>query len=280
MYSLTLPRVLTVLLLAVGACASSLTAQTTPYHLFNPVPAAEMGEMNTDRPDTTESPFTVPAGHFQMEISMFDMARDLDEGVRTETWIYGQANLKVGLLRNVDLQFIMDSYTHVRTADGGDVTDKTSGFGDLTLRLKTNLWGNDGGRTAFGLMPYISIPTYTDVSSEEVQGGLIVPFSVSLTERLSLGMMVQADVVYDAESFGHDIEWVHSASLGISITDSLGTYLELVGIAGEDTAYRALFDCGITYAITDNLMFDAGVRIGLNRAAEDFGVFSGMSVRF
>jgi len=30
----------------------------------------------------------------------------------------------------------------------------------------------------------------------------------------------------------------------------------------------------------DNLMLDCGVRIGLNRHAEDFGLFTGFTVRF
>ena len=36
----------------------------------------------------------------------------------------------------------------------------------------------------------------------------------------------------------------------------------------------------MTFVVTDNLIFDTGVRIGLNRAAEDFGVFTGVSLRF
>ena len=57
-------------------------------------------------------------------------------------------------------------------------------------------------------------------------------------------------------------------------------YFEAVAVAGEDADFIALFNTGITYAVTDNLVFDAGVRIGLNRPAPDFGVFSGVSFRF
>src|SRR5688572_5942243 len=38
------------------------------YHLFNPTPRAQMREMSTDRPDQTESPYTVDAGHVQVEM--------------------------------------------------------------------------------------------------------------------------------------------------------------------------------------------------------------------
>ena len=77
-----------------------------------------------------------------------------------------------------------------------------------------------------------------------------------------------------------EIETLHTATLGIGLTEQLGLYVELVGIAGAQTDYQAIFDTGFTFAVTDNLIFDTGVRIGLNDAAEDFGVFTGMSFRF
>ena len=77
-----------------------------------------------------------------------------------------------------------------------------------------------------------------------------------------------------------DLEWLHSASLGVALTERLGMFFELVGIAGDDTAYAASCNAGITRALSDNLVLDAGVRIGMNRAAADFGIFSGISFRF
>ncbi|GAA5135631.1 hypothetical protein GCM10023213_09260 [Prosthecobacter algae] len=241
--------------------------------------ATEIRPMSTDRPDTTESPITVPAGMFQVEMSFFDYERDSFEGEQVESWVLGQMNLKAGLSPDVDLQVVFNSYQEVRLKSGSQ-SDRFSGFGDVTVRLKKNLWGNDSGQTALALMPYVTIPTGSELSSEVWEGGLIVPFSVSLTERLNLGLMAQMDIVHDVETGGQDLEFLHSATLGFGLTEILGMYLELVGIAGEDANYMALFDAGLTLAVTDNLVFDAGVRIGLNRPAPDFGVFSGVSFRF
>src|SRR4051794_28712490 len=49
-------------------------------------------EMSTDRPDTTESPITVDAGHFQVEVDAVSMTRD--QGV-TDTAVAAM-NLKLG----------------------------------------------------------------------------------------------------------------------------------------------------------------------------------------
>ena len=48
------------------------------YDLFHPTPNELMREMSTDRPDQTESPYTVDAGHFQAEIDLVSAVFDRD----------------------------------------------------------------------------------------------------------------------------------------------------------------------------------------------------------
>ncbi len=61
------------------------------------------------------------------------------------------------------------------------IPSRSRAQGDLTARLKINLWGDDGGTTAFGLLPYLKFPTSTDsLGNNAVEGGLILPFAVNL----------------------------------------------------------------------------------------------------
>src|SRR5881396_2721309 len=46
------------------------------YTLLNPPPREWMREMSTDRPDKTESAFTVDAGHFQVEADILSYTYD------------------------------------------------------------------------------------------------------------------------------------------------------------------------------------------------------------
>ncbi len=266
-----------------GALCLPAAEDPSAWHLFNPTPPDLMREMSTDRPDTTESPYTVPAGHFQLEMSFFDYSRDLSPDpvnpVRTKAASYGLMNFKAGLSHDVDLQVVFDTRTRERST-AEEVTATLAGFSDVTLRLKMNLWGNDAGTTALALMPYVKIPTGARLSNDEWEAGLIVPLAIALSDRVGLGLMAEMDLVSDANTGGYDLEWLHTATLGISLTEQLGMYVELVGVASASADYRALFDAGLTFAVTDSLVFDAGVRLGLNRAAEDIGVFSGMSFRY
>lgn len=259
---------------------SPTNTDKTGYTLFNSTPPSVMREMSTDRPDTTESPYTVDAGHLQAEISLFDYARHFDGGLKTTEWSFGQMNFKVGLFNHTDLQLMFNSYTTARWSGSG-LNGRSSGFSDVTVRVKTNLWGNDGGKTALAVMPFVTIPTQAEMGSDRWSGGLVIPFAVEISDRLSLGAMIQPELVPNAETSGYNIALLHSASLGISLTKELGSYFELVGIAESgDDPYQALFNYGLTFNVTDNLMLDAGVRIGLNSNTPDFGAFTGVSVRF
>ena len=271
------PAVLVATVLAIPCFLAA--ADKESYTLFNPTPREEMREMSTDRPDTTESPNTVDAGHWQLEMSFFDYSRDHADGIRSQAWGFGLVNLKVGLWNHTDFQMVFDSYTREKST-GPHLSERASGFSDVTLRLKTNLWGDDGGVTALAVMPYVKIPTGTDLSNDVWEGGLIVPLGISLNDRVWLGIMAEADLVHDEDAGGHEWEFLHSATAGIGLTERWSLYVELVGIAGRETDYQALFDTGLTFSVTDNLVFDAGIRLGLNDAAEDFGVFTGMSVRY
>lgn len=237
-----------------------------PHTLFNPTPRSEWRELAPDRPDTTESPITVDAGAWVVEASYFDWRRDGGD----DTYTVMATNLKVGLTDRVDLQTVFDAYTW---EDAG-----AEGFSDVTLRLKYNVWGNDGGRTAFALFPFVKIPTDTAISNGEVEGGLILPFSVDLADGIGLGLMAEFNAVHDGID-DYDLEFVHSAVLGFDLTDRLGLFTEYVGVAGPGD-YEAYFSSGVTFSVTDDLVFDAGVQVGLNDAAEDIGAFGGFTKRF
>jgi hypothetical protein len=234
------------------------------YTLFNPTPDSLLRDLSPDRPDATESPITVDAGRFSVEMSLFDFRRN--RGVESTTW--GALNFKAGLNHNTDLQTVFNLYDG--TQGGPD------GFGDVTLRLKHNLWGNDGGDTALALMPWIKIPT-GELSNDEWEGGLIIPLGIDLTKNLGLGLMAEIDYLHNGTR--HEFEFLHTAVLGLSLTEKTGAYAEYIGIWKEDS-YEAYLAGGMNYSVNEHLLLDFEVQSGLNSHAEDFGIFTGFTKRF
>lgn len=244
-----------------------------PHGLFNPVPRDRMRDLSADRPDTTESPITVDAGHIQLEISIGDWSRER----RDDAVTLMQSNVKFGLDDKTDIQFVFDTWVLENNGGGDDA----HGFGDVQIRLKRNLWGNDGEtEDAFALFPYVKIPTGARRSNDELEGGLILPYAMPLTESLDLGLMGQFDAVYDESSEEHDLEFLHTAVLGYPIEGNLGGFLEYVGVLGEGSDYVASTNLGITYESGPDLLLDAGVRLGLSDEADDLGLFLGFTYRY
>jgi len=94
------------------AYAFQIRAQDTRprYDLLRPVPKTELRLMETDRPDVTESPITVEAGHFQYESDIFRKERSREANSFQDDYLFNQANLKLGIFSSTDLQLILQSY--------------------------------------------------------------------------------------------------------------------------------------------------------------------------
>ena len=234
-------------------------------------------DLEADRPDATESPVTVDAGHFQVETGLLAWGRNRDGGVRSEWWSAGETNLKYGLNECMDLQLVLSPWVQER--ERGAVVSDAEGFGDMELRLKWNLWGNDGGETALAVMPYVKVPVFTAVSNDHWEGGVIVPLAWRTGETWSVAFQVEGAWVYDEDDGDMDVELSHTAVVGADLGERLGGYLEYLGVAG-DHDYEAYLSGGLTWALSDFRQLDIGAVAGLNDAAEDLTVFSGITMKF
>ena len=269
-----------------AASAGELSAVPTAdpnkwqYNLFNPTPRALMREMSTDRPDKTESAYTVDAGHFQFEADLVSFGIDSwnADGERVFGVNVANVNLKAGLYNNVDLQLVVENYVYEQVrADG--VTERKSGFGDLATRLKVNLWGNDGGTTAFAVMPFVKFPTNTGgLGNKQVEGGIILPLAVELPYGWGMGVMTEFDIVY-REDGGYGPDFINSITFAHDIIGNLEGYVEFFSQLTQGDLIITL-DAGLTYALTEDIQLDCGCNFGVTEAAEDFNPFVGISMRF
>ena len=284
-------RVLMALFIASAISAhggAGIQPDKSGFNLFNPTPRDLMRELSTDRPDKTESPYTVDAGHFQIESDLANFSYDAYNGdsadTTTESWSFANTNLKVGLLNNVDLQLVVSTFNHVHAEDrSARIIDESSGFGDVVTRLKINIWGNDGGRTAFGVMPFLKLPTSQDnLGNDAVEGGLILPLAIALPAEWQMGVMTEFDFNQDGSGDGYHTEFINTMTVSHSIVGELGGYIEFFSsVSTEDESeWIGTVDLGLTYGVSADIQLDAGVNIGVTRAADDVNPFVGVSWRF
>lgn len=276
---------LTVTMLVFCAAAS---AEESPdksgFNLFRPTPDQLMRDMATDRPDKTESAYTVDAGHFQFEMDFVNYTHDQSKHETVDDVALAPINLKVGILNNLDLQFIVEPYNFQRTKDRDTGrTSRASGFGDLTVRSKINLWGNDGGPTAFAVMPFVKIPTADgELGNGATEGGVIFPVAIKLPSEWELGAQIEIDGRCNEGDSGYHQEFSQTVTVGHDIAGKLAGYVELFNEVSNErhSAWIATFDFGFTYGLSRNVQLDAGMNIGLTEAADDLNPFIGLSVRY
>lgn len=265
------------------AGAAENDADKSAFNLFNPVPQELMRELQPDRPDATENPHTVDAGHFQLEMDFANFTYNQSDRETVHAWNIAPLNLKLGLLNNVDLQFVYDNYLHVHTQDRATGITSQSGFGDFTTRLKINLWGNDSGQTAFALLPYVKFPTSTDhLGNNAVEGGIIFPLSVELPAGFELGTEGAAGIFQNENEDGRHAEFIASITIDHAIVGNLSGYLEFFSNFSTEThsQWIGTADLGLEYLLTKDVQLDCGCNVGLTPAADTAHAFSGITLRF
>lgn len=273
---------------ALGAVATpDGTAPRSALAAPEPAPAGRLRPLSTDRPDRTETPFTVDRGHVQAEVELFrwlyDESRQRGETRTTEEWGPGAMLFKFGLTRSLDLEAGLEPWIErrVTTTSGADTSTHTrSGPGDLTLRAKTCLWGNDSDTSALAILPFLTLPDLSDDPAlDRLEGGLLLPFWIGLPHHLELGLGTGAAWVGDAGGTGHHPEVVNSISLGAPLAPRLTGYVELWTLLDPDHPddWQGTFDFGVNWWLSDTLKLDLGLNLGVTESAPDWNPFLGLS---
>jgi hypothetical protein len=290
-------------LLIVCSAASPAFAQSTPnapgrptptsppeidrsaYNLFHPVPPTQMRDFAPDRPSVTDGPYTVDPGHLLLEAGLFEYTRDRfnNGNYRLDGFTLGDTNVRIGVSGSAEVDLLFAAYSYTRTKDKATgVHLKQSGPGDLTLRSKVNLFGVDGGSSAIGIIPFVTFPTGRDgIGNRGFGGGMSLPVQFAFTGGFQLGMETTVQSFHQSGG-GSYFDYLNSVSLGHSLTQKLGTYVEFV--ANLSTVAHAgwigIFDTGLTYQAGANWQVDTGVEIGVTKEANDCFTFVGAAWRY
>jgi hypothetical protein len=184
--------------------------------------------------------------------------------------------LKYGALDDLDLQIGADLFAWERedTRDTGE-RDTRQGFGDLTLRAKYNLWGNDGGETAVSVMPFMILPTSTCGTSDPgVRGGLMIPTAWEPAGGWVIEWTPTFAAVRNSPA-GYAFEFASLLVLNHEIIDSMSAFVEFGSsiTSARGDPWVGVVGPGLTIAVDENTVIEPAVHLGVTRSAED-AVFS------
>ena len=271
---------------AVTTTPQSQAADKSQYNLFHPTPENSLRSFSADRPSQSLGPYTVDAGHYYFETSaisyLFDEPGD---GTRVRQWNVAPINFRIGLTNNVELDLAYADYVHLRIEDRATGQAETkNGFGDFIVQSKINLFGNDGGKVSFGLIPFLKFPTNTnDLGNDSIEGGLGVPLAIALPGGFALGLETGVNFVRNGADDGYDPAFLNAVLISHTLgTEKLSAYGEFYSLyhAGSDSSHAFFFDAGLVYQILPNAEIDLGCNFGLSDDAPDYQPFTGFSFRW
>ena len=268
-------------------CAGGAAAQDkSQYTLFNPTPADRMRDFNTDRPTKVNVPYTVDAGHFQIESDLFFYTYDNTSAADTTTsaWLIGNPTFKLGVLDNVDLEANFGVYNTVSTMtrSTGSVSN-ASGVGDLLTRAKINLFGNEGGGKALALMPYVKWPTAPQgIGNRYVEGGMAAPLLLPLPEGFTTILMGQIDILKNPNDNAYHVNFPAIINVNRAIAEGVTAFAELYANWSTHPDVRDIYtlDFALAWSPRPNWQLDLGVYIGLVPAAAPWQLYAGIAHRF
>lgn len=256
-----------VALLLTGACVAPSGAPRSP--------------IVTDRPDFTESAVTVPGGSFQVEAGA-----TYEEAAGADATTVGEILLRAGLRERVELRIGLPSYAHesIPVPPQGRFDD--DGFTDVVLGAKLALHSPAEGASravpTVGLIVGSSFPTGTgglDAGGPQPEAKLLLAWS--LTDRVSLSSNLNWAHVEERGDASYS-EPSASLSLGLGLTETVGSYLEAFAFAPsyDDAPRPAYLNGGLTWQLNPDFQLDARVGVGVADAPDSHFVGIGLSRRF
>jgi len=225
------------------------------------------------RPLTTDDAYTVEKGKVQVETG-FDFARQDNH----DREFSPSVTLTYGLLERMDVE-VGSAYLFVNPAEG----EKENGLGDTALKIKYRLVDQKDWVPSFAISGTLKIPTASEskgLGSGKTDININTVFTWNVSKKWQLH--VNLGYTFIGESRAKD-EFNYSLAGQFAVSDKWALVGEVVGVNNfngrkRDDPLSGLL--GIQHTFSDTLVWDAGVGIGMNKAAPDFRLTTGLTIFF
>lgn len=261
-------------------CLASPAALAAPLEFLGINSEPLEGSISTERPSSSTSPVALPAGHVQIEGGV-QLTRG-DGGVRDVTLPF--LLLRAGLAKNVEVQLGWAGYS---ITDRGPRTSK--GVTDTTLALKVQLSEQNGAMPALGVLGQLSFPSgaqsKTSDSTDPSIGLLwsydFAPASVFDIGLPGIGLFGTALLTSTTDDDGGRIAQSGiGIGAGVPISERLSAYVEYFGTFTRRQSPQHNANAGLSWLFGRNTAVDAYLGAGLNAAAPNFFIGTGISHRW
>ena len=209
----------------------------------------------TDRPDVTESAVVVPINSFQIETGFIYQKQKFDQNnisTENDNLILASTVFRYGINDKLELRF-GGEYLSGKTTEGV-INSDVQGLRGLFVGSKFQITNDKNRIGDLALLLELGLPFGNEkLRSDKIEPKFIIAAAKDIDE--SLIICINAGSEYDGDAGKNHA--VYSASLGISLGDRIGAFLEYYGDAVNGSKPRHNFDFGFTYLQKKNIQIDA-----------------------
>ncbi|MBJ6118974.1 transporter [Pontibacter sp. BT310] len=227
-------------------------------------------DLETDRPDQTESASVVPRKSIQIEAGLY-FQKDKAGATDIKYVAHPSALMRFGVLSWLELR-AEGTYQTVTIEE--ESRKKLNGFGPLTVGAKAKLWDENGLRPQTALMTMFDLPVgHNAFAPANPEVNLRLLFKNSLSEKV--------DLSYNLAYGWEDGEAVKSytVSLATELSDKIGVFGEVFGDKTNGEKATHSFDAGFTVLVLPNLQVDLAAGTAISSSSPEYFVTTGFSVR-
>jgi hypothetical protein len=236
------------------------------------------GPLVTDRPDFTEASSTVGLGVAQLEMG-YTYTLDDDGTTNAKSHSFPESLLRLGIL--ADWLELRLAWNYAEETVG---PLEMSGSEDLYLGFKIGLTPQEDIFPEMALIPQMTVPTGSDAfTAEEALPGVNWIYGWDINDFLVTAGSTQFNRAIDDTTGNAYTEWAQSWTVGYALCDQVGAYTEWFALAphSADTARpEHYFNGGFTLLVNNDIQWDIRAGAGLNDAADDYFLGTGLSIRF
>lgn len=221
--------------------------------------AQDSSEIETDRPDQTETPALVPKNYFQVELGF----NKETENSNNFTWLLPAALLKYGLSHRVELR-LEAAYLSQHTAPELKPT-VAGGVDFVEVGTKLFLCNQKKLRPKASIIAHVGLPFFTGQNFQPKMWETSARFTFqhTVSDVISISSNWEMKWFYNSLSpaFGYTF------APGFNLSKRWYFYLELFGFVGNAHLPDHNVDGGIAFLINQNIKIDFSAGAGLSKAA-------------
>jgi len=249
-----------------------------------PAAAQESPRFCPNRPDLGSGACTIEPGRVMAEVSGIDWQRSPEEGGRADSFLFGDLLLRTGLDDRTEVQLSWTPLAHYALRDGGAVTDRMTGVGDVRVGVRRNLKNPDGSGFSIAVEPFVTLPTGArEIGRGDWSAGVVVPVGMELGSDWSLAFTGEADAETDESGTGRHAAYAGTLGLGRSLGDKWDAVVELALRRDDDPEgheTEALAAASLAYKVGSRAQVDVLAVAGLNRTSPDVRLVLGGALLF